>query len=229
MASGTGKSGKGSKPGDDDSLWQRVAAGIKPIDRNRRPEILPPTTKPVEQNGSAMAALMSADQSKSAKPKVDLSGLVDRHKPSSEAPGSSPQISRQPTTPAWNVHGLDVPGVDARTAGRFSRGQMVIDATLDLHGSRQADAQRQLQRFIAQGVQAGHRCLLVITGKGKTRTPSHSSAPVDTMSQKPGVIKRRLLDWLALPGMAEHILAVKAAQPRHGGGGAFYVLLKRKR
>ncbi|MEM6901974.1 MAG: Smr/MutS family protein [Pseudomonadota bacterium] len=222
-----GKPGdRSDSPSDDDGLWRRVAAGVKPIDRNLRPRAELPTAE--------LPATEPPTKALSAKP-ASRTTIT----PSSKSPPKNPQTAPTPRNAAnsaqprpvarWDVHGLTIPGVDGRLAGRFARGQMVIDATLDLHGSRQADAQRQLQRFVASSVAADHRCLLVITGKGRSRANPDHDGQQDTMRQPSGVIKRRLLDWLAMPGMAEHILAVKAAQPRHGGGGAFYVLLKRKR
>ncbi|MEQ9814703.1 MAG: Smr/MutS family protein, partial [Azospirillaceae bacterium] len=43
------------------------------------------------------------------------------------------------------------------------------------------------------------------------------------------VLKSKLADWLNDPPLRDKVLAFYPAQPRHGGEGAFYVLLKRLR
>jgi DNA-nicking Smr family endonuclease len=40
------------------------------------------------------------------------------------------------------------------------------------------------------------------------------------------VLKRRLPDWLAAPGLRSLVAGVSPAERRHGGEGAFYVALK---
>src|SRR3546814_8216446 len=57
-------------------------------------------------------------------------------------------------------------GLDGRKAERLSRGKLPIEASLDLHGLRQAEAHRRLEAFLAESQAAGKRCVLVVTGKG---------------------------------------------------------------
>ena len=63
-------------------------------------------------------------------------------------------------------HG-DAPGLDKRSARRLKRGQIKIEARLDLHGLRQEEANRTLTSFIGESYNEGKRCVLVITGKGQ--------------------------------------------------------------
>lgn len=109
--------------------------------------------------------------------------------------------------------------IDKRTAERFRRGELAIEATLDLHGLTQAEAHRRLDAFVARAAGAGTRMLLVITGKGE-RGPD---------GQREGVLRGGVPRWLAEPGLRPHVLALSHAQPKHGGGGALYVLLRKKR
>jgi DNA-nicking Smr family endonuclease len=104
--------------------------------------------------------------------------------------------------------------IDKRTAERFRRGELAIDARLDLHGLTQAEAHRRLDGFVARAAAAGTRMLLVITGKGERGT---------------GVLRDGVPRWLAEPGLRPLVLAIAHAQPKHGGGGALYVLLRKKR
>lgn len=102
-------------------------------------------------------------------------------------------------------------GVDKRTADRLRRGKMVLDGTLDLHGMTQATAHGALTLFIDTAHHADKRCLLVITGKGQ------------------GILKRAVPYWLSDPFLRPKILSVMTARRDHGGDGALYVLLRRRR
>jgi DNA-nicking Smr family endonuclease len=107
------------------------------------------------------------------------------------------------------------PGLDRRQALRLKRGQLEIEARLDLHGMVQTEAHRELAGFIARCYAAGKRTLLVVTGKG-TREGS-------------GVLRAAVPRWLAEPALRDRVLASAPAQPRDGGGGALYILLRRAR
>jgi DNA-nicking Smr family endonuclease len=109
-----------------------------------------------------------------------------------------------------------IAGVDKRLAERLKRGQLQIEGMLDLHGLTQEEAHRQLDAFLAQSAHAGRRCVLVITGKGVWREES-------------GILKEMVPRWLNEAPNRGRVLAIAAAQPRHGGSGALYVLLKRRR
>ena len=134
--------------------------------------------------------------------------------PRHRAPAAAPQPG-----PAKSVPTLapgQAAGLDKRTAERLRRGQLAIEARLDLHGLTQAEAHRALDAFIAAGQDRGRRCVLVITGKG-------------TWRDERGVLRTEVPRWLNLPPNRSRILAFATAQPRHGGEGALYVLLKRQR
>lgn len=105
----------------------------------------------------------------------------------------------------------DYAGIDRNTAERFRKGDSPIDARLDLHGMTRENAHRALVVFIRQQVKLESRRLLVITGKGS------------------GILRESLPAWLDSPSLSGAILAFDVAKPKHGGTGAFYILLKRKR
>lgn len=108
------------------------------------------------------------------------------------------------------------PGIDRRTAERLRRGEMEIDTRLDLHGMTEAAAHATLDRAVASAWRAGLRVLLVITGKG-------------SLKEGGGVLRRNVPRWLAIGANAAQVLRVETAQARHGGSGAYYVLLRRQR
>ena len=122
-------------------------------------------------------------------------------------------------SPLTNGH---VANIDGRTAQRFLRGKMPIDATLDLHGYYQEQALEKLQIFIAHAYHRHHRNLLIITGKGKRTTE-------DALSTRHGVLREQVPQWLNMPMIRPLVLAFTHAQPHDGGTGALYVLLKRNR
>lgn len=120
-----------------------------------------------------------------------------------------------PVRPHELTHGHSV-GIDKRQAERFRRGKTPIEGKIDLHGRTQQEAHDDLHHFLARAHAAGKRMVLVITGKGMT-------------GSKSGVLKENVPRWLNEPALRRHILAFDHAEPQHGGEGALYVLLKRKK
>jgi DNA-nicking Smr family endonuclease len=109
-------------------------------------------------------------------------------------------------------------GIDKRSALRLKRGQYPIEERLDLHGLIQAEAHQALNDFVAEAAHSGRRCVLVITGKGRR---GRSGAPE-------GILQRMVPHWLNQPLLRRLILGAALAQPRHGGAGALYLLLRRR-
>lgn len=121
------------------------------------------------------------------------------------------------------VTGDDSWQIDRRTEDRLRRGKIDIDARIDLHGHTQDGARDALTRFIDGAVRRGLRCVLVITGKGRS---SHDEGD---WKFNDGVLRQRVPEWLASPPHAEHVLKCMAAQPRDRGESAYYVYLRRRR
>ncbi len=107
-------------------------------------------------------------------------------------------------------------GLDKHTAQRLKRGQLAIDGRIDLHGMTQAEAHRALTAYLERAQGAARRCVLVITGKGR-------------VSEEGGVLRAMVPRWLNAPANRARVLAITPAQPKDGGAGALYVLLRRKR
>lgn len=130
------------------------------------------------------------------------------------APRTAPNPVRR--EPAPLQHGSRGDGLDRRKAERLKRGKLPIEATLDLHGLRQHEAHRRLGQFLAQCQDAGKRCVVVVTGKGLHK-------------EEGGVLRAAVPRWLNEPGNRERVLSFDYTQPRHGGTGALYILLRRRR
>ncbi|MBK20522.1 MAG: hypothetical protein CMM52_16960 [Rhodospirillaceae bacterium] len=106
--------------------------------------------------------------------------------------------------------------VDGRTLDRLKRGQIRPEARLDLHGLTQENAHRELVSFIVEAQASGKRSVIVITGRGR-------------LSEGGGVLRNQTPNWLNAPALRARIIAFATAQPRDGGTGALYVLLRRAR
>ncbi|SNS46514.1 DNA-nicking endonuclease, Smr domain [Sphingomonas laterariae] len=124
-----------------------------------------------------------------------------------------PAARDKPVIPAANPDTLDG-GWDRR----LRRGIVAPDRTIDLHGHTLASAHAALDAALASAVAADARVLLVVTG----RAP-RPGAPGR------GLIRAAIGDWLGASGWASRIAAVRNAHPRHGGAGALYVVLRRRR
>jgi DNA-nicking Smr family endonuclease len=122
--------------------------------------------------------------------------------------------------------GRPEPGLDRRTAERLRRGERAPDARIDLHGMTAARAHARLDGFMDAAVAAGHRCVLVITGKGGRRRDAEE-APF--MAPEQGVLRQAAPRWLRTGRHAARIVGIYEAHIRHGGAGAFYVYLKKGR
>ncbi len=118
--------------------------------------------------------------------------------------------------------------LDRRTEDRLRKGKMPIEATLDLHGMIQDEAHEALTRFIEHAYGQGKRCVLVITGKGQ-RKNERQTGSADWLSPKPGILKRRVPDWLTQTPLQPLVLKALPAKQKDGGEGALYVYLRRKR
>ena len=108
-----------------------------------------------------------------------------------------------------------VTDLDPKIYRQLRAGQFSPEAHLDLHGLNADQAMLTLLHFTREHYMAGKRCLLVIPGRG---------------ANSPGgvaVLKEELKAWLTRDPLKRVVLAFSTAQPRHGGAGALYVLLRK--
>ncbi|MGB1235443.1 MAG: Smr/MutS family protein [Planktomarina sp.] len=115
------------------------------------------------------------------------------------------------------------PAMDGRTFRKMTRGRLSPEARIDLHGMTVAEAHPELINFILTSAQRQMRLVLVITGKGRAK---RTDSPIP---ERVGVLKQSLPMWLNQPPIKQVVLDVSAAHQKHGGGGAFYVYLRRTR
>lgn len=192
----------------DLDLWRQVTESVEPLDKSRK-IIFSQMAEP-EGLQAARAKLKT-----STAPRTDGTA-----KPRSIPPSASakPVVS-------------ELSGIDRRTQQRLIRGQVEIDARIDLHGYSKAEARMALHGFLVRARGRGHRLVLVITGKGDAPFARHTlhSRDVHHDPERHGVLRRALSQWLNELEFREMISGFQPAHPKHGGGGAFYVRLRRTR
>jgi len=139
-----------------------------------------------------------------------------------------------PTFPRHSVNllGPDVgpvgkpePGLDRRTSDRLRKGGRSPDATIDLHGMSAERAHRACLTFLSDALARGCRVVLVITGKGGRQ----DDRDIMTPGRGKGVLRESLPGWLRASPLGRSIVGVYQAHQKHGGAGAFYVYLKKRR
>ena len=88
---------------------------------------------------------------------------------------------------------------------------------MDLHGLTQSEAHGALLHFLHAASARGARLVLIITGKGGRGDGER------------GVLRRQVPQWLALPDLRDLVVGFEDAHVAHGGEGALYVRLRRRR
>lgn len=113
--------------------------------------------------------------------------------------------------------------MDRKTFGKMTKGKLKPEGRIDLHGMTLDRAHGALNKFILSSHAAGKRLVLVITGKGKDRD---EGGPIPI---RYGVLRHQVPQWLSAPPLSMHVMQVAQAHISHGGGGAYYVYLRRER
>lgn len=146
----------------------------------------------------------------------DLNAAYRRHAASTEQETFGDGLSDRLNTLVESEDELifATPGVQQRLMQRMKQGHLPWEAGLDLHGLTVDEARDQLSRFIRDASQQGWRCVLIVHGKA-----------ANTEGRQP-LLKSYVNDWLK---QLQPVLAFVSAQPKDGGTGALYVLLKRQR
>jgi DNA-nicking Smr family endonuclease len=110
-----------------------------------------------------------------------------------------------------------VRGLDIKIFQRLKAGSLSVAAHLDLHGMTSDQARDSLLFFIRESYLQGYRCVLVVTGRGRN---SPGGQPV---------LRTEAESWLTKEPLRRVVLAFCTAQPKHGGAGALYVLLRKRK
>lgn len=217
------------------ALWKRVIATCEPFkdqaNKNKataKPSPLAAPLPAASPSGSPMAATPGMSGSGNVP-----AGRATAGKPVSAAPGARPVVKTDPArlwdgaaakpakAPGWTFTPVARPDVAGNLDGhwdrRIAKGGVQPDVTIDLHGHTLASAYARLDMALGQAKAADMRLMLLITGKARAADSGR------------GAIRGAVADWLASSRHAGDIAAVRNAHPRHGGDGALYIVLRRRR
>lgn len=187
---------RGLRP-DERELWDLVARRTQPL----RPPATGPRTAPAPVDAHKVAAPLAP---------FDIGASAERQPDTAVIPTAGRnRLAAQPVR------------MDRKTFMRMSRGKLVPEARIDLHGMTLAEAHPALVGFILSSHVAGRRLVLVITGKGR--------ATDGDIFRRRGILRHQVPDWLKMPPLTGIVLDIREAHVRHGGAGALYVYLRRAR
>ena len=188
---------------DELALWQEVARRTAPLGPGRKPTAM--ISREAEETGTHAPDAASFEEFRV--------GDAARHESSGHdvLPGISERIASAPVT------------MDRKAFHRLRRGKLDPEARIDLHGMTLDQAHGALTGFVLRAHGAGRRLVLVVTGKGKDRD---DGGPIPV---RRGVLRHNVPHWLRMPPLGPIVLQVTEAHIRHGGGGAYYVYLRRQR
>ena len=116
--------------------------------------------------------------------------------------------------------------LDKKRQSLLKKGKIEPEKILDLHGLNAKKAEKLVLDFLLKNYLNGVRLALIITGKGKRSREADNSYYTE---QDTGILKRSLITWVEKSNMRPTILDILPAHAKHGGGGAFYVYLRKSR
>ena len=174
----------------DEDLFAEEMAGVKPLGREARVRLVKERLSEEQQKGRQRAAV---GEDKPLNPLADH-GIMPLD--------------------AWHVLEFKRPGIQHGVYRKLRLGQYQVDARLDLHRMLVKQAREEVFSFIGEATELGLRTLLIVHGKGQSKTQGERSA----------ILKGYVDHWLR---ELESVQAFHSARPEHGGTGAVYVLLRK--
>lgn len=186
------------------ALWQKVADQTERLDRSTTfdPEVYAPHPEPKKQTGPRQPVQLDGKTPPRPAARKVSYNLV-------------PSLPEQFSKAAVQM--------DRKTFAKMNRGKVKPEGRIDLHGMTLDRAHGALSRFIMTSHGNGKRLVLVITGKGKERD---EGGPIPVRF---GVLRHQVPQWLGQAPLKSMVMQVSPAHVSHGGGGAYYVYLRRRR
>ncbi len=194
-------------------MWRRVADTAAPLHAARKPR--DPGADHESFSFNAPQLIKAALPGAQVREQLAPFRIGERAAPTSAGHDLSPSVGEHLARGPLRM--------DRRSFDRMSRGKLLPEGRIDLHGMTLAEAHPALTQFVMGAQAQGKRLVLVITGKGR-RGADDSPVP-----QRMGVLKQHVPRWLALPPLAGIVLQIAEAHLKHGGTGAYYVYLRRLR
>ena len=177
---------------EERALWERVIASVTPL--VHRPPAIEDARPP-------------APEPVGNQPLRRVKGRVP--------PAPQPQMTAPAPRPSIGET------LDGGWDKRLTRGNVMPDFAVDLHGHTLDSAYRLLDASLDRAVRSGARVVLLITGKPPRERGDGGN--------RRGAIRAAVGDWLGASRFAAQIAAVRGAHPRHGGSGALYIIFRRER
>ncbi|MBB3994145.1 DNA-nicking Smr family endonuclease [Sulfitobacter undariae] len=198
---------RGQLSAEDQELWDRVRASAQRMKRsNLEPQRFDPDSSLPAPAVASPRNIRKAQSLILGKPNPPSRGTTHNL-----APAIHDQIRQAPVQ------------MDQKSFGKLKRGKLRPEGKLDLHGMTLDRAHPALMRFVMSAHSQGKRLILVVTGKGKQRD---EGGPIPV---RHGVLRHQVPQWLAMQPMKSVVLQIAQAHISHGGGGAYYVYLRRHR
>ncbi|OAG74865.1 DNA mismatch repair protein MutS [Gluconobacter japonicus] len=184
---------------EEAALWRMVVRDIEPLHPDRpksrpAPVVVTPTASTPEKKEKLRVVSAPANS------ELSFRAMLSR------------PVIRRPRPQDLRI-GVRAPGLDDTSWKRLSRGELKIDAKLDLHGYIVQDAFERLIEFMHRAKSRNWRCVEVVTGLGSGATS--------------GLIRRELPLWLQRSDIRPMVLAV--VHPHSANHGSVRILLRTKR
>ena len=197
---------------EDFILWEKITKNIQPIDNNSSKR---------DREFNDLKGLNSANNQQ--KQKLD-SLSSEKTNQIIEKRSKSNVINNNKVSSSLKANNEDLfTGIHKRLDQKMTRGHVEIDASIDLHGLNQEQARLELNNFILRSKKNNFKIVLVITGKGNS--PKTDSINEDEYGER-GVLNKNLPLWLKKDEIRKNINGYRYASQKHGGHGAYYILLK---
>lgn len=197
---------------EEAEAWERLAATVMPLERRRK-------AKAVAQAAPVRPPMPPAKNAVMPAREPGFEELIEK------GVGSLPRMlpsSPRPLPDTRRAEPLPQQGLDSHWDRRLKAGQIDPDFALDLHGHTLDSAWQRLDSGLFQAKAMGARLVLLVTGKSRT-------VDAADRANKRGAIRAKVLDWLAAGAHGSDIAAIRTAHRKHGGEGALYLVLKRRR
>ena len=151
--------------------------------------------------------------------RIDLYAHPDNTQPYKDKNQYTEDALQAPLSDQWQSPEVDGeefiffarPGLQFKAQKQLRQGKIIIEDHLDLHGLTVHEARDTLLEFIDFAQKRHIRCIRLVHGKGyraQTRKP---------------VLKNKVNSWLR---QHPQVQAFSSAQPKDGGTGAVYIILK---
>lgn len=202
-----------SEQDDEKELFLKHMLGVKPLKKSKKatsPQIIAPKPIISKKNVISDAPPYQTNLNKSLD---NFEQKLQKNKKFREGTSINANIFDEEVITSEAILSFNLDKLGPPQQQKLIKGQITPHAKIDLHGLERFEAQERLERFIHHAYQNQNRYLLVIHGKGG----KHGETPI---------LKQHLFYFLRLH---PNILTLHSANPKHGGSGALYIVLKKQK